>query len=331
MQILLLTILLFGYPFFADDTLSHTPDRLDEVFNIGTVQSLIIQKNGKVMDERYRGRIHGDLPVNIKSASKSVLSLLIGIAIDHGYLEGTHQSLGEFFPEYFENNPDPVKEFITIKDLLTMRSGLETTSFKNYGRWVMSNNWVQFALTQPLADTPGEAMMYSTGTSHLLSVIITKASGMSTLEFGNRYLFRPMGIRIGGWDRDPQGNYMGGNNMAMSPRDLIKIGELMMNVGTYDGRQLISRNWILESVQVYTKSNFNPYDYGYMWWRKQVEDYEVFFAWGNGGQYIIILPELEAVISITSTLSTSNSRRYQREIFQFLGDVMIPVIKNHPG
>lgn len=331
MQILLLTILLFGYPFFADDTLSDTPDRLDEVFNIGTVQSLIIQKNGKVMDERYRGRIHGDLPVNIKSASKSVLSLLIGIAIDHGYLEGTHQSIGEFFPEYFEKNPDPVKESITIKDLLTMRSGLETTSFRNYGRWVMSNDWVQFALNQPLADTPGEAMMYSTGTSHLLSVIITKASGMSTLEFGNRYLFRPMGIRIGGWDRDPQGYYMGGNNMAMSPRDLIKIGELMMNVGTYDGRQLISRNWILESVQIYTESNFNPYDYGYMWWRKQVEGYEVFFAWGNGGQYIIILPELEAVISITSTLSTSNSRRYQREIFQFLGDVMIPVIKNHPG
>ncbi|TVQ04798.1 MAG: class C beta-lactamase-related serine hydrolase [Balneolaceae bacterium] len=331
MKNFLFSVLITVFSSFTGESGLHHTDKLDEIFDIGTVQSLIIQKNGTVIAEKYRGRINGNLPVNIKSASKSVLSLLVGIAIEEGYLEGVHQTLGDFFPEYFEDKPDPVKESVTIKDLLTMRSGLETTSFMNYGRWVMSNNWVYFTLNQPLAGTPGEAMIYSTGTSHLLSAIITRASGMSTLEFGNRYLFRPMGIRIGGWDQDPQGYYMGGNNMAMSPLDLVKIGELMMNVGKYNGRQLVSREWILESVEIYTKSNFNPYHYGYMWWRKQSAGYEVFFAWGNGGQYIMILPELDTVISITSSLSTSNSRRYQREIFQFLGDVIIPAIKNHPG
>jgi len=322
-------ILLAGLVFLAAMPVHNAEDPLSEIFEIGTVQSIVIQKNGDMVTELYSGSMNGNRNVNIKSASKSVLSLLIGIAIDKGYIESVHQTIDEFFPEYFEENPDPDKASITIQDLLTMRSGLETTSFRNYGRWVLSNNWVRFALNQPMTDRPGGNMIYSTGTSHLLSVILTRASGISTREFGNRYLFRPMGISIGGWDRDPQGYYMGGNNMAMNPHDLIKIGQLMMDVGQYNGEQLVSREWILESVDIYTRSNFNPYNYGYMWWRKSVEDYEVFFAWGNGGQYILILPELESVISITSNLNNnSGSRRYQREIFRFLGDTIIPFLEN---
>lgn len=301
---------------------------LEDIFEIGTVQSLIIQKNGEIIYEEYRGSIDGDDPTNIKSASKSIISLLIGIAIDRGFLEGVDQPIGEFFPEYFEENPDSAKASVTIKDLLTMRSGLETTSFYNYGRWVTSSNWVEFALDQPMVQQPGGQMIYSTGTSHLLSVILTKASGMSTRAFANEYLFEPMDIRIGGWDRDPQGYYMGGNNLAVSPLDLLKIGTLVMNAGEYDGKRIISRGWILESVQVYTRSNFNPYNYGYMWWRRPVGEYQLFFAWGNGGQYIMMLPELDAVISITSNLGrSSGSRRYQDQIFDFLLDVLIPFIE----
>ncbi len=286
-----------------------TDDPYAGIFEIGTVQSLVIQKNGEIVTELYSGSMNGNRNVNIKSASKSVLSILIGIAIDKGYLESVDQTIDEFFPEYFDENPDSEKASITIKDLLTMRSGLETSSFRNYGRWVLSRNWALFTLNQPMIDRPGGNMIYSTGTSHLLSVILTRASGISTLEFGNRYLFRPMGITVGGWDRDPQGYYMGGNNMALSPYDLIKIGQLMMDVGQFNGEQLVSREWILESVEIYTRSNFNPYNYGYMWWRKPIGKYEVFFAWGNGGQYILILPELDSVISITSNLNNSGSRR----------------------
>ena len=322
-------ILAAGLVFLTAMPVYNAEDPLSEIFEIGTVQSLVIQKNGDMVTELYSGSMNGNRNVNIKSASKSVLSLLIGIAIDKGYIESVDQTIDEFFPEFFEENPAPDKASITIQDLLTMRSGLETTSFRNYGRWVLSNNWVRFALNQPMTDRPGGNMIYSTGTSHLLSVILTRASGISTREFGNRYLFRPMGISIGGWDRDPQGYYMGGNNMAMNSHDLIKIGQLMMDVGQYNGEQLVSREWILESVDIYTRSNFNPYNYGYMWWRKSVEDYEVFFAWGNGGQYILILPELESVISITSNLNNnSGSRRYQREIFRFLGDTIIPFLEN---
>lgn len=311
------------------DGIAFQHGSLEEIFNIGTVQSLVIQMNDEIIYEEYRGSITGDEPTNIKSASKSVLSLLVGLAIEEGFLEGVDQPIGDFFPEYFDQNPDSAKAAITIKDLLTMRSGLETTSFHNYGRWVTSSNWVEFTLDQPFVEEPGGRMVYSTGTSHLLSVILTKATGMSTRAFANEYLFDPMDIQIGGWDRDPQGYYMGGNNMAISPLDLLKIGEMMMNVGEYNGQQIVSKEWIFESIEVYTRSNYNPYNYGYMWWRRPVGKYQLFFAWGNGGQYIMMLPELDTVISITSDLGRSNgSRRYQDRIFDFLRVRIIPFIEN---
>lgn len=302
---------------------------LDDIFDIGTIQSLMIQKEGELIHEQFRYGMDANRPVNIKSASKSVLSLLVGIAVDEGFLKGTDQTIDQFFDEYFDENPDPAKETITIGDLLTMRSGLETTSFRNYGRWVISPNWVNFALDMPMTDEPGGDMLYSTGSSHLLSVILTKATGMSTRAFAIRYLFEPMGIEVGGWDRDPQGFYMGGNNMALSPEALLKIGTMVMNVGTYNGKKIVSKEWILESVQVYTRSRYNPYNYGYMWWRKPVGDYQLFFAWGNGGQYILIFPELYTVVSVTSNLGRSNgSRRYQDRFFEFVEETLVPYIES---
>jgi CubicO group peptidase (beta-lactamase class C family) len=173
-------------------------------------------------------------------------------------------------------------------------------------------------------------MVYSTGTSHLLSVILTKASGMSTRAFANRYLFEPMEMEPGGWDRDPQGYYMGGNNMAMRPADMLKIGRMMMNLGEYNGRRIVPAQWILESVEVYTRSNFNPYDFGYMWWRRPVNGYEMIFAWGHGGQYIMMLPEIDTVIVMTSNLMTSRGRGYQRELFRYLESELLPALVESP-
>lgn len=308
---------------------NSNPDHLStEIFTVGTVNSFIVEVNGKRIIEEYTDGMHAGRTTNTKSASKSILSLLIGIAIEEGYLDGIDQPIGEFFPEFFETNPDPVKESITIEDLLTMRAGLETTSFRNYGRWVLSNNWVEFALSQPLEEEPGGRMVYSTGTSHLLSVILTRASGMSTREFASRYLFGPLGITVGGWDRDPQGYYMGGNNLALSPSAMLKIGRLVMNTGEYEGQQIVPEEWIIDSMRVYTRSNYNPYDYGYMWWQRKLQGYHIFFAWGNGGQYILMLPELNSIVVITSDVERSNgSRRHQRQIFSFVENKLIPFLE----
>lgn len=323
-------ILLFA---LVSISMAQSPDidksDLSRIFDIGTAQSLMVEKNGTLLYEKYQNSTDRNTTTNIKSASKSVLSLLVGIAIEEGHLEGVDQTIGEFFPDYFDDNPDPKKESITIKNLLSMRSGLETTSFQNYGRWVLSDNWVTYALDQPFEEEPGGRMVYSTGTSHLLSVILTRATGMSTRAFANEHLFGPMNIRVGGWDRDPQGFYMGGNNLALSPLSLLKIGGLVLNNGVYNGQQLVPASWIRESTNIYTSSNYNDYDYGYMWWQRQIAEQNVIFAWGNGGQYIMILPQLDSVISITSDIeSSTGSRQYQRRIFTFLENTIIPFLRN---
>lgn len=301
---------------------------VQEFKEVGTVNSLLVQVNGDIVIEKYFGQMNNRRTNNIKSASKSILSLLTGIAIEEGFLKSTDQTIGEFFPDYFETNPDSVKESITIKDLLTMRTGLETTSFHNYGRWALSSNWIHFALDQPMEDKPGGKMIYSTGATHLLSAILTKATGMSTRDFATRYLFDPMDIQPGGWDRGPQGYYMGGNNMALRPGDMLKIGQMVMDMGTYNGRQIVPREWIIDSFKIYTRSNFNPYNYGYLWWQRKAGGYHVAFAWGNGGQYILMIPELGSVIAVTSDNNRgSGSRRYQREMFEWLGEYMIPFLE----
>lgn len=296
--------------------------------SINSVTSVLVQQNGVLCAENYFKGLQVGETTNIKSASKSIISLLVGIAVDEGYIESVQQPIRPFFEDYFKANPDSVKESITIKDLLTMRSGLETTSFHNYGRWVTSDDWVKFALDQPLEKQPGGDMAYSTGTSHLLSVILTKATGITTKAFAEKHLFEPMDIKVGGWDRDPQGYYMGGNNMALSPRDMVKIGQMMLNGGTYNGRQIVSEQWVEDSFKTYTRSNFNPYDYGYMWWNKSIEGYKIYFAWGFGGQYIFMIPSLDAVVVLTGALqNATQSRSYKEPIFDLMKDHIIPYLE----
>lgn len=306
------------------DTLVH------EVFHLGPVRSFVVQQDGELLIEEYRKGRHAGLPGNIKSASKSILSLLVGIAIEQGHLDGVGQKIGEFFPGYFKSHPDAEKQSITLQDLLTMRAGLESTSHGKYGPWVLSKNWVEYVLALPLVEKPGGEMVYSTGSTHLLSVILTRATGMSTREFAKKYLFGPLHISIGGWDRDPQGNYMGGNNLALSPSALLKIGTMVMNKGVYRQKQIVPHDWIDESMQIYTRSEFNPYDYGYLWWQRKLNGHTVQFAWGNGGQYILMLPALKSVVVITSISEMkATNRESRRKLFDFIENRLIRYLEQN--
>jgi len=321
---------------YENSALSISRDELESelytvaapLHNIGPINSLLISQRGELVAEQYYGSMNASRGNNIKSASKSVLSILVGIAIDQGYLEGVDQAIEEFFPEYFSSNPDSVKASITIEDLLTMRSGLASTSRANYGRWVSSRNWIEYKLNRPLQGTPGVDRIYSTGNTHLLAVILTRATGMNTLQFANRYLFGPMDIRITGWDRDPQGYYLGGNNMAMRPRDMIKIGRLMMDVGRYNGEQLVSKEWVLQSVEPVTGRISGVDNYGYLWFQRDSGGYHTVYAFGSGGQYIFILPELDAVISVTTrSESPQQTYGYRRELFSTIDNEIVPLLE----
>jgi CubicO group peptidase (beta-lactamase class C family) len=314
----------------ADAARIKTDTIVHDLFHVGPIRSFVVQQEGNLLIEEYRGGMHARRAINIKSASKSIISLLVGIAIEQGHLDGVNQKIGDFFSDYFKARPDPEKESITIQDLLTMRTGLASTSRANYGPWVISDNWVEYVLSRPLVEKPGGEMVYSTGSTHLLSVILTRATGMSTREFAKKYLFGPLRISIGGWDRDPQGYYMGGNNLALSPSALLKIGSMVMNMGVYRQEQVVPREWIVESMQIYTRSHFNPYDYGYLWWQRELQGRTVLFAWGNGGQYIIMIPSLKAVVVITSISEMKESNRAsRRRLFDFIENRLISYLEQN--
>jgi len=296
--------------------------------DIGPINSLLVSQHGDMVVEKYYGSMNANRGNNIKSASKSLLSILIGIAIDKGYLEGVDQPIGEFFPDYFDSNPDPIKASITIEDLLTMRSGLASTSRSNYGRWVTSNNWIHYKLNQPLRGVPGEDRIYSTGNTHLLAVILARATEMNTLQFAIRYLFGPMDIEITGWDRDPQGYFLGGNNMAMRPRDMVKMGQLMMNVGVYNGEQLVPKEWVIKSIEPVTGRIPGVENYGYLWFRRMSGNVHMIYAFGNGGQYIMIMPELDAVLTVTTRSGTGEpTRNYRRQLFTIIDQDIVPLLQ----
>jgi len=189
------------------------------------LRSLLVSHKGQLVLERYFNGARAAQPANIKSASKSVISALVGIAVSRGLIKDVNQKIGAYFPE-LATDPEPRKRGITIEDLLTMRSGLESISGRNYGSWVQSANWVRFVLRRPMTETPGTRVEYSTGSSHLLSAILTKAAKMSTWQFAQEQLAKPLGFSLARWTQDPQGIYFGGNEMLMTPRQMLRFGEL---------------------------------------------------------------------------------------------------------
>src|SRR5262249_13234711 len=150
-------------------------------------------------------------PINIKSASKTVLNAVTAVAMQRGELKSLDARIVEFLPDYFARIPaNDARRTITVRHLMTMSSGLPSTSIYNYGAWVSSRDWIAYALNQQLAHPPGTQMTYSTGDTHLLAAVLTKAIGMPLRTYAQRHVFNPLGVQIGGWDRDPQGNYFGG-------------------------------------------------------------------------------------------------------------------------
>jgi CubicO group peptidase (beta-lactamase class C family) len=210
------------------------------------LHSLLVSHRGTVVFERYYNGARANQPANVKSASKSVVSALVGIAIERGLIPGVRTPIATYFPAAAK---DPAKAAITIEDLLTMRPGLESTSGRQYGAWVTSRNWVDYALARPMLAAPGVSMDYSTGNTHLLSAILTKATKQSTLRFANDALARPLGFALPPWPTDPQGIYFGGNDMLMTPRQLLAFGELYLRGGRVNGRQVVPAAWVAKSCE----------------------------------------------------------------------------------
>jgi CubicO group peptidase (beta-lactamase class C family) len=289
------------------------------------LHSLLVSWRGELVLERYYNGKKPSSLANIKSASKSVISALVGIAIEQGRIRSVDEPISTFFPELLVANQNRAKAGITIEDLLTMQSGLETTSNRNYGAWVLSGNWVRHALNRPLLNAPGTRMEYSTGNTHLLSAILTKATGKNTWQFAQETLGKPMGFALPQWPRDPQGIYFGGNDMLMTPRQMLAFGEMYLRRGRSGDRQIVPSRWVEASIVARAQSlRERERQYGYGWWIRQLGGYRTFYAWGYGGQFIFVVPELELVVVTTSSSEVSNERRtHIRTIYDLVENYVI--------
>jgi CubicO group peptidase (beta-lactamase class C family) len=298
-------------------------DALALAADLPRLHSLLVSRRGELVLERYYNGARAARAANIKSASKSIISALVGIAIERRLIPGVDAPIASYFPELAKDR-DPVKRTITIEDLLTMRSGLETTSNRNYGAWVQSRNWVQHALARPLLSAPGTEMEYSTGNTHLLSAILTTVTRVSTWQFGNDALARPLGFTLARWPQDPQGVYFGGNDMLLTPRQMLAFGELYLNRGRIGDRQIVPAAWIEQSFVTRARSSWSDQEYGYGWWMRTLGGHRAYYAWGFGGQYIFVVPELDLVVVTTSSSTVAEDRRsHRRDVFDLVEHLVV--------
>ena len=295
-------------------------DALERAEVMPRLHSLLINWNGQpVLEQYFNGTTQRQL-ANVKSVSKSWISALIGLAIDQGHIESVQQPISDYFVGLLSEEDDALKRRITIGNLLTMQSGLETTSNRNYGAWVQSRNWVDYALRQPLESHPGTIMEYSTGNTHLLSAILTLATGATTLEFARQALTKSLGFHLAPWPQDPQGIYFGGNDMEMTPGQMMKFGELYRNNGRIDDRQIIPTDWVNRSLQTHTESTReNGRFYGYGWWIREMGGFTAPYAWGYGGQFILLVPALKLTVVTTSSSNPGTDRRaHTRSVYNLV-------------
>lgn len=299
-------------------------ETLTRAASLRRLHTMIVARDGaELAAEAFRGP-GLDRAVNVKSISKTVLSALVGVAIDAGILKGVDQPIAPVLGDLVPAEADPRVGGITVGDLLSMRAGLERTSGPNYGRWVNSADWVAHALTRPFVDRPGGRMLYSTGSYHLLSAMLTRSAGRDTLVLAREWLGKPLGIDIPPWTRDPQGIYLGGNNMALSPRALVHFGEIYRNRGVWRGRRVVPARWVEASWTPRTRSPFTGHRYGYGWFLANARGHRVNYGWGFGGQMVYVVPDLGLTVVMTSDHTSPSGRTgYARKLHTLLADGIV--------
>lgn len=286
---------------------------------------LIYQNGAQVLSQVFRGPpIARSVPV--KSVSKTLVAALTGAALDRGEIPSLNATLADITPQLIPGAADPRVGAITLENLVTMQAGLERTSGANYGSWISSTNWVENALSRPFVREPGNGMLYSTGSFHVLGAFLSEVSGKSLLSLARERLGKPLGIDIPAWTRDPQGRYLGGNEMSLNLAAMVRFGEVYRMNGMRDGKQVLSEDWVAASLQPKTRSRFSGLEYGYGWFLGQSQGVKFALARGYGGQIICIMPSLGITAAITSDPTRpARSGGYFGDLMGLITGAIIPV------
>jgi CubicO group peptidase (beta-lactamase class C family) len=278
--------------------------------------SLLIVRNGYLVSESYFWGYSEKRKHDLYSVTKSFVSTLVGIAVDQGYIEGIERPMAGFFPGLAYENPDPRKESLTLEDVLTMRTGLdwkETDS--TFNAMYRTPDWVKFMFDLPLADAPGSTFHYCSGCSHLLAAAVQKAADVPLRDFADQYLFQPLGITNLTWETGGDGIPIGGWGLAITPRDMAKLGYLFLRGGVWDGNQVVSAGWVKEAARRHTNTD-NRMGYGYQWWI--YPNLNAYAALGLYGQTVFVIPEKDLII-----VTTAGMEGHDR-IFQLIEAYLAP-------
>jgi CubicO group peptidase (beta-lactamase class C family) len=274
-----------------------------------TLYALLVVKNGYLIAEDYFNGGSVEQHTLIQSASKSYLTALIGIALDESCLSSVEQKMVDFFPEVADQISDPRKKEITIRDMVQMRAGYpdeETDSaYLDALYWgVYPPLIVEF----PLVSDPGTEFDYSNLTFNWLAIMLARACGTDLKSYAQEHLFGPTETRVGDWLQDREGHYIGSGGIHVTARDAAKFGLLYLKDGEYEGKQIIPADWVHASLQTHSEKArsygrslaFRDLGYGYGWWTARAGDHHVSFAWGHGGQLIVLLDALDMVVVTTA-------------------------------
>lgn len=287
-----------GWEVSSAEAAGLDPSALDYVFErlfsedaYPTVRSLLVVRHGRLVAEGYsRDRGDRDAPHLVQSVTKSVTSLLMGIALEEGLLD-LDTPLYDLMPEHFD--ADTRKRILTLRHVLTMTDGLEFHNEEDSGAFMyVPGSSVRHVLSRPLVAEPGSRFYYHDGNPQLAAGALRAAGGWTLEDYAKERLFGPMGIRDYRWEAHADGLSFGAYGLWLRPRDMARIGQLMLQGGTWEGRRLVSADWIEASTRIYQNG-----DYGFYWWI--VEEGAVYRAAGAGGQIIFVHEQLDLVVVLT--------------------------------
>ncbi len=264
--------------------------------------SFLVLKNDALVYERYFNGSQINHSHNIHSTSKSLLGGLIGIAIREGYIRSIDTKIHDILSDEF--SVPLLKRNSTVRQLLTMTSGSHWIEDETEDQIETQPNWIQAILNLAQIHIAGKHFNYSTGNTHLLSAVLTKASHLSTCDFAVKYLFHPVGIDFQHWGRDPQGFFSGGYNLYLTPRNLLKLGKLYLQNGIWKGQAVIPTEWIQQSFTPAVQTDHPEYNYGYLFWITSIQGHRVYKMWGHGGQFVYLIPDQSLTVVITTDTQT---------------------------
>ena len=294
------------------------------------IHSILLVKDGQLIIEEYFNGHSANQPHDLRSATKSIRSILAGIAIDRGFIKSVDDPISKYLKAPVPTkNLDERKKKITIKHLLTMSSGLDCNDWdkKSKGqedRVYRKRDWLQYTLNLPMVHEPGTVSNYCSMGTILLAEIISQSSGMAFDKFAEKYLFTPLGITNFSWGHTSNKKVIpSGKRLYLTSRAMAKIGQLMLNQGKWQGKQIVAEKWIEASTTPKTK--ITGIDYGYLWWNIPFQvDGKVIYsktATGNGGQYIIVFPAIDMVAVFTGGAYNSQEDKLP---FAIVKNVFLP-------